>query len=446
MKISQLKDKEILILGLGKEGFSTLRFLKRIFPKKNLAIGDQKKEIYEKLKNYKKIKLYLGKDYLKAIKNYEVIIKSPGISPKIIKPYLKKNQILTSATEIFFENCSGKIIGVTGTKGKSTSCGLIYKVLKSAKKKVFLIGNIGKPFLNYLISNDPNSIYVFELSSFQLSSLKKSPQIAVLLNIYKEHLDYHQNFKEYIKSKANITLYQEEKDYLIYNYQNKIVREIAKKSKAKKIPIKNPLFLLEKIGLNKNSLFEKHFSLSIAVAILVGEIFGVSKENIKKAIEDFKSFPHRIEEVGTFQGIIFFNDSLSTIPESTILALNTLGKKVKTLILGGYDRGVDFKNLAKEIVKSKLETLIFFPKTGERIWKEISFFQRKNPKFFLKKNIFFVKNMREAVKLGFHYTPKGKICLLSPASPSFGIFKDYRERGNLFKKYVKEFGKKERAS
>jgi len=440
MKLSQLKDKEVLILGLGKEGFSTLRFLKKIFPKKKLAIADQKEKISEKLKNYKKIKLYLGKDYLKAIKNYEVIIKSPGIPPKIIKPYLKKNQILTSATQIFFENCSGKIIGVTGTKGKSTSCGLIYKVLKSAKKKVFLIGNIGKPFLNYLISNDPNSIYVFELSSFQLSNLKKSPHIAVLLNIYKEHLDYHQSFKEYIKSKANITLYQKEKDYLIYNYQNKIVREVAKKSKAKKIPIKNPSFHLEKIGLNKNSLFERHFSLSIAVAILVGKIFKISKENIKKAIENFKSFPHRMEKVGNFKGIIFFNDSLSTIPESTILALDTLGKKVKTLILGGYDRGVDFKKLAKRILESKIENLIFFPESGKRIWKEIDFFQKRKRRFFLEKNVFFVKKMSKAVKLAFSLTPKNHICLFSPASPSFGLFRDYRERGNLFKKYVKKYG------
>jgi len=460
MKISDLEKKRVLILGFGREGQDTFRFLRKLSPKKILGIADRNLKL--KNKNLKLVKWHLGENYLKALKNYDIIIKSPGIPPKILEPYItdikniKKNQLdkksrwiksqmprVTSQTKIFFENCPGKIVGVTGTKGKSTTTTLIYEILKSGGVKAHLIGNIEKPVLSYLPKAKPDDVYVYELSSHQLYNLKKSPQIAVLLNIYPEHLDYYRNFKEYVNAKANITKYQTKNDYLIYNKDNKFVKEIAKKSKAQKIPInektvynffnnfqkkKEEGYFLEKGGVN---------IFNIAAAIAVAKIFKIPKEKIKKAIAHFKPLPHRLEYVGKYRGIDFYNDSLATIPEATIFAIKNLGNRVETIFLGGYERNINYNKLAKEILKSEIKNLILFPTTGEKILKEI-LKQNKNRKRF---NYFFVDNMKEAVKLAYNWTKKGKICLLSCAAASFSLFKDYKERGNLFKKFVKEFVK-----
>lgn len=411
MDLNELKDKKILILGLAREGLDSLKFLRKLFPDKVFGLADQ--DIQKKIKD-KRTKLHLGKKYLKAIKDYDIVVKSPGIPihlPAVEKAF-KKGKIV-SQTEIFLENCPGTIIGVTGTKGKSTTSSLIYRILKDNKFKAYLLGNIGEPVLSYLRKAKKEDIFVYELSCHQLYNLKKSPQIAVILNIYPEHLDYYKDFQEYIKAKENISKWQKENDYLIYNSQNKIVKAIAKRSKAKKISFRG-----------------KYYNQNIEAAKRVAKIFKIPERKISQSIKNFKPLPHRLEFVGVFKGVTFYNDSLSTIPQTTIEALDFLGRDVQTLIVGGFDRGLDLKELAERISKSRVKNLILFPETGKRIWNGISL----KGKF---KN-FFVTNIKEAVEIAFANTKRGKICLLSPAAPSFGLFKDYQERGELFKKYVKE--------
>jgi len=385
--LDNFKDKRILILGFGREGRDTLSFLKKIFPKKKIGIADRK----------------FGKNYLKKIRDHDIVIKSPGIPFKILpKASLSK---ITSQTEIFFDYCPGKIVGVTGTKGKSTTAFWIYQLLKKKGARAHLVGNVGKPALSSLLKSGKKDIFVYELSSHQLYNLKKSPHVAVLLNIYPEHLDYYDSFTEYSRAKANIARYQKKTDYLIYNFQDPLVRKIAQQSKAKKNPIKG-----------------KYYELNRAAVGAVAKIFKAPM------LKKFNSLSHRLEYLGKFRGIDFYNDSLSTIPQTTIGALDFLGQKVRTVILGGYDRGLDFKELARKIEKSKVETLILFPSTGKRIKKEI-----KNRKI----NCFFVKTMKRAVELAYEKTDEGKICLLSPASASFGLFKNYADRGEQFKRFVK---------
>lgn len=467
MKLKELKDKKILILGLGREGESTFNFLRKKFPKKVLALADIlefdqiSKTLREKIKKDKKVKVFLGKDYLKEIQNYEILIKSPGICLRKILPYLKKNQKITSQTEIFFQECKGKIVGVTGTKGKSTTATLIAKILKKSpflKKRVFLVGNIEKPCLDFLNFAKKDSIFVFELSSHQLLNLKKSPQISVFLNIFPEHLDYYSDFQEYFKAKQNIALWQKPQDYFIYNFDSKKIRDFAQKIKSKKLAfslrkkIKRGAFVeneeifvklgrkKEKILKTKEILLKGDFNLyNVMAAVLVAQIFKIPKKEVIKVLKNFKGLAHRLEYIGKFGGIEFYNDSLATIPEATLGALNFLNKKVFTLLAGGFDRGVSFQKLAKKILDSKIKTLILFPESGLRLAQEIILASKLTPQ--KRPSIFFVNEMKEAVKLAFKSTPKGKACLLSPASPSFGLFKNYKQRGNLFKKYVKKFAK-----
>jgi len=470
MVLNELKKKKILILGFGKEGIDSFLFLRKLFPKKTLGIADQKiySIFYDRRKKgigekRGKVRLHLGKNYLKALKDYDVIIKSPGVPihlPKVEKAFEKSSfaqgyggRRITSQTEIFFENCPGKIIGITGTKGKSTTTSLIYQILKKGGFQAHLVGNIGKPVLSLLLSATPKDIYVFELSAHQLYNLRKSPQIAVFLNIYPEHLDYYKNLKEYARAKANITLHQTKKDYLIFNKEDKIVSGFARKSKAQKIPIsiKKISKSVEFYDTCRKSQLKGDFNLlNMAAAIEVGKIFKIPKEKIKKAVKEFKPLPHRLELVGIFKGITFYNDALSTIPETAIFALDALGDRVETIMLGGFDRKIDFKNLAKRVSKSKIKNVILFPTTGEKIWKEILKISKNRglPRHFFVDPI---RNrrlsngadiMKDAVKIAYQNTKKGKICLLSCASTSFSIFRDYKEKGDLFRKYVKQFSRK----
>jgi UDP-N-acetylmuramoylalanine--D-glutamate ligase len=435
MKLEEIETKKnILILGFGQEGQDAFLFLKKRFPEKEIAIADQKENLKTK-KEWKGLKFFLGKDYLKHVEKFDLIVKSPGISPKIpkIKKLYQDGKITTPA-KIFLENCQGKIIGITGSKGKGQTALLIYKILKAASLKPKLIGNIGKPYLFYLNSATKNKTFVFEMSSHQLFRIGSSPHIAVLTRISPAHLDFFENFKQYLLAKEEILKWQKEDDFLVYNAQDKIILEMVKKSKAKKIPVKNPHKEVEKYRFKKIPATLKFYSLNFALALKVAEIFNVKKSAIEKAIKNFKGLPHRLEFVGKYKGIYFYDDSASTLPQATEFALDNFKSKVSTLILGGSENYVDVSSLVKKILKMKVKNLILFPETGEKIYKEI--LKRSAHK---RPNCFFAFSMKDAVRLSFSKTEKGKICLLSPAYPSFSLFSNYKERGNLFKKLVKNF-------
>jgi len=436
MKLKEIeKKKKILILGFGKEGQDAFLFLKKRFPGKKLAIADQNENLKIK-KEWKEAKFFLGQEYLKRLDKFDLVIKSPGISPKIpeIKKLYQKKKITTPA-KIFLENCKGKIIGITGSKGKGQTALLIYKILKSANLKVKLVGNIGKPYLFYLNSNTENKIFVFEMSSHQLFKIGISPQIAVLTKISPAHLDFFESFEQYKRAKEEILKWQKKDDFLIYNARDKIILKMVKKSKAKKIPVEDPQKEIEKYYFKKIPEILRLYSLNFALALKVAEIFNIEKKAIARAIENFKGLSHRLEFVGKYKGICFYDDSASTLPSATEFAIENFKNKISTLILGGSENYVDISSLVKKILKEKIKNLILFPDTGKRIYEEI--LKRKKKKLL---NCFFVNSMEEAVKTAFEKTEKGKICLLSPAFPSFSLFSSYRERGNLFKKLVKKFG------
>ena len=413
MKIKELENKKVLILGIGREGLDTLDYLKKVFPKKIFAIADQKEDLDAKTKKaIDGMDVFLGKDYLKNIKDFDVIIKSPGI------PFFKYKDKLTSQTELFFDNCPSKIIGITGTKGKSTVASLIHSIVSES----YLVGNIETPSLSFLSKAKKDDIFVYELSSHQLMNLKKSPHIAVFLNIYPEHLDYYKDFEEYFSAKKNIYKYQNESDYLIFN------PEIEPKTKAHKIKIDINEFAS---FLKDNQQFLEITHIDNLIAVLnVAKLLNIPEKEIIKSLNKYKRLPHRLEFVGEFKGIRFYDDSIATIPEAAVYALDSLGDDVETIILGGLDRGIKYDKLVKRIKKSNIKNIIAFPDSGEKIVRNI------------RSRIYKVDNMIDAVDLAYEHTSKGKICLMSPASPSFNLFKDYKERGDLFKKYINEKAKK----
>ncbi len=430
--------KKILILGFAREGTDSLRYFLAKHSAAEVAVADRaeiealSKPARELLARNPCVRFFGGIDYLESLKNYDLIVKSPGIPIHLheVEDAYRQKKII-SQTEIFFKKCPGTIIGVTGTKGKSTTASIICQILKKTGKKIFLLGNIGEPMLSYLDAADKETIFVCELSAHQLYNLRQSPHIAVITNIYPEHLDYYRDYSEYINAKANIAIHQSKKDYLIYNGKIPETVEIAQKSIARKID-----FAKYKYKFRQKGKLAGDFNLENAkIGAIIGRLMNVGDKDINAANAGFEPLANRLEFAGSFRGIDCYNDSLSTIQESAAAALKTLGARTTTLIAGGFDRGQPFDKLAAAILESNLKTLILFPTTGSRIWEEVKtraeFSQKSGRLSDLE--CFFVNTMDEAVDLVFKKTKKGEICLLSAASASFGGFADYADRGNRFK-------------
>lgn len=422
MDSNNLGDKKILIIGAGREGLATLSYLRGQFPQKELAIADKKEEVVIADKN---VKTFFGSRYLDNLDDFDIVIKSPGIPSRLILP---TEATITSPTQIFFDLCQGTIIGITGTKGKSTTTSLIYKILKDSGFNVELVGNIGKPAISFLSKDNKDKIYAFELSSFQLENLTKSPHIAVFLNIFEEHLDIHKDFQEYKEAKLNITKWQKENDYLVYNID--LENMLLPITKAIKIPFSKK----EKAVKKENIPLAGDFNINNVVAAFhVAKIFNIRVDKIIKSIKTFKPLKHRLQNIGTYNGIVFYNDSIATNPTATMAAIDALGTDLQTLIVGGLDRGLDYTPLAQKILNTNVDVLILFPTTGEKIKEAI---KEINPNSTQK--CFFVQNMEEAIKLAYANTEGGKICLMSPAGASFNMFRDFEQRGEMFESEVKK--------
>ena len=413
--------KKISILGLGREGRSTLDFLKS--KKIKAGVLDAKSD----------------KNYLDKMADYDVIFRTPGfprLHPKLLAAEKKGVQV-SSQIKLFFDLCPAKIIGVTGTKGKTTTAFLIYNILKSKyPKKTFIAGNFGKPALEILSELKKDSLVILELSSFQLQDLDKSPHIAVITNITSDHLDpggkfgpaTHQTAKEYFDAKMNIIRHQKHGDFAIIHPSLKSKTKNIGKSK-KVYP--SPLSL-------ETKLKGRHNLENIALAIEVGKIFKVPEEKILKAVKNFRGVEHRLEFVKKPNDISFYNDSAATNPDATLAALKSFKEPVH-LILGGSDKGLDYKKLAEYISKSKnIKTIALIGQLKEKIYGILK------PKEGLRIKRF--KSLKEAVLTLYKNCDKNEIVLLSPAAASFDMFQSYAERGRQFKKIVRQLRRRQHAT
>lgn len=455
MKTPEIKGTSVLILGYGREGKSIHRWLMTHYPDIRVDIADRRvKTELMSGEIYKGAVVYNGEGYLFHLDEYDTVIRSPGISPYLpeVAAFIKKGGHVTSATNIFFSLTRGTTIGITGTKGKSTTSSLIAHILSSTIKDVRLAGNIGEPMLDSLDTANADTVFVLELSSHQLFDCRYSPHIAVMLGIVSEHLDYYPDFLSYANAKGNITRHQASSDYFVYNPIHTFVREIAKTTVATHVRfgadkaselhtyIQRGIIMVNAGGVESPVINLTDVPLlgnveNVLAAVTVAHLMDVPVVSIAAAITPFQSLPHRLEYAGEYQGVRFYNDSLATIPQATVHALEALGPDVVTLLVGGYDRNLDFTELGAYIRSHFIPTLILFPDTGEKIWSAIGEVQKD---YTIQK--FEVGSMEEAVRLAYEHTPKGKICLLSPASASYNMFRDYEDRGNQFKALVRKLG------
>lgn len=445
--------KKIAILGLGIEGEDVVKFLQKKGVR-DFTVFDQKspEELKEKINQLRIANCELGEDYLKkGLKGFDIIFRSPAFKlslPQLVEAK-KAGAIITSATKLFFDLCPGKIIGVTGTKGKGTTATLIYKILQKAGKKVFLAGNIGQPTLALLPKINKESWVVLELSSFQLEDLEKSPQIAVVLFIVPEHLDYHPTVEEYIKAKSNIVRYQKKNDFAILNadnynsssFGNLTPAQVYYFSRFKKVEgcwvKEGKIYLLGKeIGrVEKLKLLGVHNWENVCAASMASFLAGADLSAIRKGVFSFRGLEHRLELVGKIKGIKFYNDSFSTTPETTIAAIRSFSSPI-ILIAGGSEKGSDYTQLGKEIAQSNVKCLILIGEMAERIKKSVQQAGFKGKLIHLHRG-----GMKEIVRRAFEEARAGEIVLLSPACASFDMFANYKDRGFQFKKYVKEMAK-----
>lgn len=453
--LNYLDNKKILILGFGKEGESSYLFLRKHFPEKKLEIVDKNMNLLTDkpyLLEDINVEVVLGEDYFRDIDYFDIVLKTPGISLKDFDISKFENKI-TSQLELLLEFVPCYTIGITGTKGKSTTSSLIYQMIKDQGKDVMLLGNIGEPIFNDIDDMKKDTILVLELSSHALEFVKKSPNIAILLDIYEEHLDHYSSMEKYIEAKFNVAKFQSKNDIFIYNASNRYMQEFNfnyKKSDyaiiiieedselSKTLNLKSDNYVLineDRIYFNKTKLFDsklnmqlkgKHNENNVLFVLTVAKILNLNMEKAKNTIENFKNLEHRMEFVAEINDVKYYNDSIATIPEATINAVDAL-KNVNTLLVGGKDRGVELDSLYEYLKKSNIENIICLPKTGEYVYNSL---KDTNKKCYL------VKDMPEAVKLAKEVTKPNTICLLSPAASSYGYFKNFEERGKIYKECV----------
>lgn len=422
------QGKKVLILGFGREGRSTLDILKNIDCK--IGIADQNLAVTPEIEQYE---LFSGENYLNAIDEYDIVMKTPGIAllDRLSETNKKK---ITGQTDLLLRFCENKIIGVTGTKGKSTTSSLIHHILEHCGKKSVLIGNIGIPPLSVTDSLEKDTIIVCEMSCHQLEYVQASPNIAVLLNVYEEHLDHYVDFNAYKYAKENIYRFQRKEDVTILNVENlseeinaipsqKITVSMDKKAdiyvNGKDIVFFETMIPYEKISPR---LEGKHNLYNIAVSLAVAVNAGCNIDMATEAIKSFNGLEHRMEVVRTVNGVKYVNDSISTIPLAAINAIKTFS--ADTVIIGGMDRGINYDILIEFLNKGNVKNIICLPDSGYRIAAMLNDTS----------NVFKVKDMVEAVQKA--YEVSKHCCVLSPAAASYGFYKNFEERGKHFKELV----------
>ena len=460
-----IKGKRILLLGYGREGQSTWNVLRRLGTYEALDIADLKAPAAVPEDG---TVWHTGPDYQKCMDDYDVVFKSPGIV--LERPENEYRCSILSQTEVFFQCFRDQIIGITGTKGKSTVTTLLYHLLKQAGMDALLVGNIGIPALDHMEEVKPDTRIVFELSCHQLEYMTVSPHIAILTNLHEEHLDHYGTLEKYVQAKRHIYSNQKAGDVIVCNVQCLPKKgTCASKLIAAKPSFEETLFEIPgvsgqeavlpeqidiwkkmeiiqendvtkasydghfiKIPTDQIRLLGQHNYFDIGIAYAVCSLLKIEDTVFINGLKSYQPLPHRLQPLGEKDGIKYYDDSISTICETTIQALNTL-KDVDTVLIGGMDRGIDYSELIRFLSGHKVPHIILMEATGKRILEEIL---KGYPDFQDKDRLVLTNHLEDAVAKAKELTRSGHSCLMSPAAASYGIFKNFEERGEVFARLV----------
>ena len=482
-----MQDKRVAILGIGTEGLALADFL---VDKTSLTILDklsveeilerlegEEKERFEKIYQDHSIKKIFGTEYLNSLNDFDIIFRSPGIPfNEKIKEAKRSGVLISSQIKLFFELCPCKIIGVTGTKGKGTTASLISEILKKKFQKsndklqiktqitnfknqddhqppttnyptnIYLAGNIGYPAITLIPDLKEDDVVILELSSFQLMDLDRSPHIAVVTNLGVDHLDYHRDIEEYQNAKLSILNFQTEDDFAVLNTDSTFAASLLDIAKAKKkffsrtkeadASVTKNGVVLDPNGRNikicdqgEIKLFGVHNLENIAAAALTADILNIDPEIIREVARDFIGLPHRLEFIAEINGVKYINDSYATNPDPTIAAINSFSQP-KILILGGSSKGADFTELANRICRSNVRSVVLIGVEAKKIKSALIEADYKGDIIEGAEDIgSIITQAKEKANFG-------DVVILSPACASFGMFKNYKERGERFKAAV----------
>lgn len=429
---------KIVIAGYGLEGESSYRYWSDN-PENEITIADQK---HPSRPIPEGVPTIIGEDAFERLGDFDLVIRTAGLSPSKIKTGGK----IWSSTNEFFAKCKAPIIGVTGTKGKGTTSSLIASIFEAADRKVWLVGNIGVAALDILPKIGADDTVIFEMSSFQLWDLEKSPQMAVVLPVESDHLNVHVDFDDYVNAKMNIRRYQKHDDVCIYHFTDEFAGRIAKASDLGKtmrygIQDDGGVYVSEQFFCRKGfkicpvsslQLIGEHNRENACAAITVAKFYGISDEDVEKGLKNFQGLPHRLEFIREVDGVKYYNDSFSSAPAATIAAVKSF-EQPEILILGGIDKGADFSELVNVMhTRRNIKSVIIM---GEIRDKLAVHFEQAGLNFDIETTD--LKTLKPIVELAKSHANAGDVVILSPGCASFDMFRDFYDRGEQFREIVK---------
>jgi len=421
-----IENKKILILGFGREGKSSLNAIIKVGGYASVCVSDSRDVSGDLPEN---VSCVCGEGYLDCLNDYDVVFKSPGVVlPKDIGEYRCS---ITSQTEIFIERFKNQVIGITGTKGKSTTSSLLNHVLKESGKEVLFAGNIGIPVFEISEMVTDNSIIVLELSCHQLEYAQTAPHRAVLLNIYEDHLDHYGTREKYAASKMNIYLKQNAEDYL-YTTRETVPDDNSTPSAVRYIGLEDaPIKDLK--DYPEISLRGTHNLLNAAFVYVIAKEFGIEKEQFIQALKTFETLPHRLQYIKGNDGVDYYDDSISTTVKSAISAVESIDNAA-VILIGGMERNIEYEELCEYLSGSKIKHIICMYESGKRFYEMYVKYNENRTSY---PNAYLTDNLESAVRLAKEKARVNEAVILSPAAASYGYFKNFEERGDVFQNLVK---------